>query len=652
MSDLHADLSEADVSAGALRARFGVVGPPTEADLAAARPGGPLGAWSHDLGEVLDQIAVAGLAYPDPDLPAALDALADEAVELALSSPVAPLLRLAVCLRRCGPEAADDQRREAGVVAFEQVQILTAWLRMFRREQALLVVDAQLAALGEAAAPTRHARVPTRSLEAWVDGLAFAAGRLTLLARDRESGAPVLIRDAVPDFDVVDPFARPYLSRLFQSAVALEEVLEGLIVFEDHPVALRNGALVFTPAFQVAASLRPVTEAFVPPPLPPAEPGSRRPGLLAAEWRRGAHGPLLWLVEHQVALPTAEAPILALNAVKALTLHERLPLTLCVIDGPDGARVLNARLGTGARIFPAIDPTILRWQPERLVQATADGSPWLRGAAAIYGGAAAGLLAELAAWWPEAPSVPSLWRATYLRWALGLPAPDFTPDVEAVLDLALRAATRASDCTPAELARIHGVPVGALGAAARRIDGRIAFMALWLLALTDGLHARMPALRGLFQVRYATLDEEPSVHDICVRALLMAAIAEETAEDGDLAPEDALRPTLDYLQAHVSSFVRRPGQAEPRPLPPLDAVLALADTWARLNGGDPRVQPVARLGLDRTALGAAIARALYAWRREGAPGSTAADALWVAAHSGLARWFIAPAGTELFEQAE
>lgn len=648
MTDLQAALREADVSAAALRARFGAIEPPTEANLASARPGGPLAGWLHELGEVLDQIAVAGLAYPDPDLPAALDALADEAVELALSTPVALLLRLAVCLRRCPPDAPDEQRRAAGVAAFEQVQRLTVWLRMFRREQALLVVDAQLAALGADTATTHRPAVPTRSLEAWVDGLVFAAGRLTLLARDRSDGAPVLIRDSVPDFDVVDPFARPYLSRLFQAAVRLEDVLSGLVVFEDHPVALRHGATVFAPAFQVAAQVRAVTDAFIPPPLPPAQPGARRPGVIRAEWRRTEGGPALWLVDHGEMLPTAEAPILALNAVKALTLHERPRLDLCVIDGPEGARVLNARLDPGQRVFPAVDPTIFRWQPEELVQATAEGTPWLRAAAAIYGGAASALLTDLGAHWPNTPSIPNCWRAAYLRWALGMPPPDATPELTTLLDLALRAATRASDCTPAELARLHGVPAGALGAAATRIDGRIAYMALWLLMQIDGIESRMPALRGLFQVRYATLGEEPTVHDICTRAILMASIAEESAQDGDIEPEDVYRPTLDYLQAHVSSFLRRPGHAEPRPLPPLDGLLALADTWARLNDEDPRVRPVARLGLDRTALGAAIARALYAWRREGAPSSTAADALWVAAHSGLARWFIAPVGTELF----
>lgn len=645
---LAAALRQAEVSARALRARVGAIDPPSEADLASARPGGPLPRWTHDLGEVLDQIAVAGLAYPDPDLPAALEGLAEQGAALGLTAPVERLLRLAAALRACGPAATDAVRHAAGVTAFETVQRLIAWLRLFRREQALVLVDARLAeAQDEARAP--QSVVPTRSVEAWVDGLVFTAGRLTFLARDRADGSPVLIRDSVPDFDPVDPFARPYLSRLFQAEVHLDAVLSGLVVFDAHPVSTRRGAAVFAPAFKVAPTIRSVTAAFEPPPLPPAQPGSRRPGLIEAEWRKTEAGPVCWLVEQQVELAIAEAPLLTLNAVKALTLHERLRLTLCVSDGPEGARVLHARLADGARIFPAADPTVLRWTPEALVRAAADAPAWLRAAAAVFGGAATEDVTDLRRHWPTTLSVPRCWQAAWLRRAIGAEAPtDVDEGLGALLDLALLACRDTAQCTPAELGRVLGIPAGALGGARARIPGRIAYMTVWLVFATGTVEQRLPALRALFQARYATLGGGPSAHDVCARALLMAAFADESVADGDGEPEDRYTPITGYLQTHLQAFTRRPGQAEPQPLPDLNGVLAFADTWALLTEADPRAHTVARLGFDRVALGMAIARALYAWRREGAPSAVAADALWVAALSGLSRWFVAPAGTELF----
>lgn len=641
---LTARLKEADVLAGSLIARQGSIAPPTDADRAQAQAGGPLSRWTGELGELIEQITVAGLAYPDPDLPAAIQALADRGASLGLRRPIAPAVRLAACLRQCTPTASDAQRQQASAEAFGLLQRLTAWRRLFEREQALMVVDAQLNALGDAQAmPTPS--VPTRSLEAWPDGFHYAAGRLTILARDRHDGAPVIIRDSVPDLDAIDPFARPYLSRLFQAAVSLEAVMGSIIVFEDHPVSLRGGASVFAPAFRVAPVLRPVAEHFVPPDLPSAQPGSRRPGLLDVDCVMTPEGPQLMLPDGH-PLPVAERPILSLNLRKALTVHPQLGLTVCVIDGPEGARVLHG-IHAEARCFLAADPTLFRWTPEALVQAAADGSAWLRAGAALFGGGAAESVQALGEAWPAQPNVPDCWRAAYLRWALGLPLPD--ADLRDLLALTFHAATRPADCRPADFARVYGVPAGALGAAGRTVSDRVVYMALWLAWLCGDLAAHLPDLRGLYTARYATLDTEPDVHAICARAMLQSIFAEEIAAESDPDDDEArdiYAPIVDYLQTHLSSFVHRPGQARPRPLPSLGGVLALADLWARLTDADPRDAPIARLGFDRTALGASIAQTLYAWRREGAPAAAAGDALWVAAHAGLGRWFVSPVGLQ------
>ena len=651
MSPIDTAIAEADASADALIARVGAVDAPTDVDLANAGQANALTQWTRDVNEVIEQVAVAGLAYPDPDLPDAVDALADRGAGLGIRTPVAPLLRLAACLRLCPPEADAEARRLAGVAAFDAVQRVTVWLRLFRREQSLLIVASQIANI-DSDAQSRRSTVPTRSLQAWPLGFSYAAGRLTILAQDRDDGAPVIIRDAVPDFDLTDPFARPYLSRLFQAAVPLGNVLDSLLIFSDHPYAKRGGATVFAPAFQVAAQVRPVTANFEPPPLPAAQPGTRQPGFLAAEIRNADTGPGFWLPAYSTMLAVADSPILALNMMKAVTLQSPssdapTPLTLCVIGGPQGARVLHAVID-GERTFPAADPTAFRWRPTALMQAAANGPAWLRAAAAIHGGAAPAVLDEWRTYWPAAPSIPTAWQASWIRAALGEPPPQ-DAQVGALIQLALRAAIRTQDCAPEELAQLVGVPRGALGSNAREIDGRLVFMAVWLAVRGGERDVHLPMLRALFTARYTRLDTEPGLHDICVRALLMAAFAEETALDEGTDLVEGYVPIREYLQTHLSSLVRRPGSAEPRPLPPLDALLAFADTWARLNGADPHQLPVAKLGLDRATLGAAIGRALYAWRREGAPGRIAADALWVGASAGLAGWFVAPAGTELFD---
>jgi hypothetical protein len=378
--------------------------------------------------------------------------------------------------------------------------------------------------------------------------------------------------------------------------------------------------------------------------LPTAQPGARHPGLLDVEWRMLPEGPR-FVFDDGAVLPVAQTPLLALNALKALTRQPAVSLTLCVIDGPEGARVLHA-LDQDERCFPAADPTLFRWTPEGIVQATANGPIWLRGAAALFGGGAAQSIRALGEAWPESPNVPDCWRAVYLRWALSLPGVD--KGLDDLLALAFRAASRPTDCTPVDMARIYGVPVGAVGAAGRSVSDRVVYMALWLAWMTESLPTHLAQLRGLYTARYATLDTEPDVHAICVRAILQAVFAEETAadmaEEDDAEETDIYGPIIDYLQTHLNSFVRRPGQAQPRPIPSLGGLLALADTWARLTDQDPRDTPIAALGLDRVELGVSIARALYAWQREGAPAASAGDALWAAAHSGLARWFISPVG--------
>lgn len=646
MHPIDAVIADADVSADALIARLGAVDAPSEADLAGAGRVSALTRFTRDVNEVLEQVTVAGLAYPDPDLPDAVDALAGRGAALGVRTPVAPLLRMAACLRLCSPDADAVVRRDAGARAFEAAQRVTVWLRLFRREQSLSVVAARLAAV-EGEASTRATTGPTRSVEAWPLGLSYAGGRLTILAQDRDDGTPVIIRDAVPDFDQHDPFRAPYLSRLFQAAVSLGKVLNSLLIFSDHPYAERGGAIVFAPAFRAAAQVRSVTANFEPPGLPEARPGARRPGVLTAEVRDADAGPGFWLPAHAVMLAVADAPVLTLNLLKAVTVGAQRSIQLCVIDGPQGARVLHAVID-GERCFPAADPAVFRWRPTALMQAAAKAPVWLRAAAAIHGGAAPAVLEDLRGYWPDTPSVEAAWQASWVRAALGAVPPQ-DAQLAPLIQLALHAAIRPGECSAAEFSRLLGKPAGALGPAERAINGRVVFMAVWLAGHGGEREVHLPMLRALFTARYTRLDTDPDLHDVCVRALLMAAFAEETALDEGSDVADGYVPILEYMQTHLSSLVRRPGGAEPQPLPPLDAVLAFADTWARLNGRDPHHLPVAQLGLDRAELGMAIARALYAWRCEGAPGRIAADALWVGVSAGLARWFVEPVGTELFD---
>lgn len=90
-----------------------------------------------DVLDLAGAVAVAGLAWPDPELPAELRELAARARALRLGEGVERLDRLAQALD-VAVAADPEARREAVRVAIDAFQRLVAWARLMRVELELL----------------------------------------------------------------------------------------------------------------------------------------------------------------------------------------------------------------------------------------------------------------------------------------------------------------------------------------------------------------------------------------------------------------------------------------------------------------------------------------------------------------------------------
>ncbi|MCB9550357.1 MAG: hypothetical protein H6705_00285 [Myxococcales bacterium] len=626
------------------------------ADLDAHAP--LLARFLADLGDTLDQLTTAGLAHPDPDLHDELEALADRARRLTLTTADAALTALAAAIAAIRAAAPPGQIAPPPLThaAADATQRLVAWRRLYTRALTLQRVEAHLAAealITRGERPPRPSE-PTASLRAWPIGLALNGDRLTLHALDLSTGGRVTIHDRVTDLDPRDPHGRPAISRLFQSAWPLTRVLTALIDFDDHPVGRAHGGPLFGPAFRAVPRLAPLAPGLRPPPLPDATPQDldrlRRVVQLTLTLERRPDG--LAFTHHGAPLDLEASDTLTLNAHKHLARAgaSRAPLTVILAPTAAEPRVIAALdhdddLDHQGRIYPATDPTAIRLTPaalsRRLLAAAPD--PFTRALAALHGGADRRALdAALAAL--RAPGLDAAHDAALIH-PLTATETEPDPDIAALIDHTLHlGALPPRDITPTDLEPL-------LARAPTRADTLTPahlYRALALAPHHGGLEPRRPLLLTLFAARYAGELPDLDPYDIATRALLLAELSREAAEadeahgEDPLPEADILAPAREYLAAHLEDLHRD------APLPPLMALHALATTRAALHPPAPGPllaplmawpQPSRKTppGIAPHRLAHAIADALcdldHRPRR-------AAEALLLAHAAGISHWFV------------
>lgn len=662
---------DAMLASDAIRAAHG---PPGEADLAdVAEHGALLGRFGSDLGELLDQIAVAGLAHPDPDLGEGIAALVDRARRLGLGAAAAGLAALA--------EAVDAVRAAAppGALAppaltraaWDATQRLVAWRRLFERAVALQRVEGRLATEALVARGERPPKpaLPTASARVWPLGLDLRDDRLTLVGLDVDTGGRVTVRDVVSEHDTDAPLDGTVISRLFQAAVSLRQVLGGLVVFEEHPVGRARGGPLFAPAFRAVPRRVAVSGPVAGPTLPRVGADGfdaiRDPMRADLIVERSPDGITFRLDDGTAEPPAVEVertPTLELNALKRLVeaagpgapaVRASLPVVLG--PAPGAPRVLSARDADDERVFPACDPRCFTLGPaalyrralaatDAMVDDSADAidGRFVRTVAALFGGASDAALDGLAEGWrgPQA-GIDRLFRATLAGRLLRVtPDPALDAAVEAAIDEALLlGALPAADVPPADLAALLGrAPLRGEG-----LDGRAIWRALWLMSAGGAERARVRrgALLTLFAARYAGPLREPDPHDVAARALLLAELSREAAEgeeaegEAPLGDDEVLAPARQFLDAHLADLRPAPGRPAP-PLPGFGGLWALGEAHRLLY---PEATPhgLAALGLPRPALARAVAAALLDLDRRPL---RAADGLLCAAAAGVAHWLV------------
>ena len=626
-TDIPSLLAEATSKAAALRASL--AGSSPELSVVAAS-GTLLERFLADLEEALQQVFTAGLAFPDPEIPDELAALATRARALGLPGALEHTLALRALLTAT-LAAPDGEGRQALVAAaWERTHRLVAWVRLFRTELGFLLVEARLTQT-RGATPTTAAEVPTRSLTAQSWGLQLdTSGRLLVFCTDLQTGHPVVLRDHLPEHAGLAPLDYPVVSRLLQDQVTLRHLLRGMVCLDEHPVVERPDQWLFRPAFRAIPRVLSAAEDADPSELPawPAPIGRLR----ATAHRSG--GRVRWTP----SLQTTAWLTLAVQRLMVREGSERVSVDLVVVPGKDAPRPVSAWSADDGWSYPADDPRAWRLAPELLasaadataaVSATVD-TLLLQAAAYLFHGADADavdtLRTELAT--ARARGISSTQALERARGLLGVPH----PDAEAHADLLRAALVALASPGSASLQGIERL----LGRRAspsdvQHLDDTMAWETLWLVD-RGGLQVELAAeVCGLLAA--LTAGEGRSTPAYAGARALATHLVEELDGVEDLT-------AYPYLVAHLDALI--PGRSRKRqrlpPLPTVHEILLLGDTTARLVGDDPHGATVAHLGAQPVALLRAAIDALVSWRTSPATPALArraAHALLLTAASGL-----------------
>lgn len=613
-----------------------------------------------DVGDALQQVAVAGLSFPDPELPDELDVLAARATTLGLARGAQLLGALGAALGRVAASTDSPDalaaRREALADAWAASQRLTAWWRLYRIEHDLRTVQGRLALdrLHSAQPATTRAPVATRSLTVRPLGIELdPSGRLLVFALpfgdDRPVGVrAVLLRDQLSEVDRDAPLATPAISRLFQDAVRLGRVLDGVVRLDDHPVTERADAWLFRPAFRSVPRALSLAPGVAEPALPRLDVRRLRSGAhpavacvvtVTVRWDATASPRIVSLLDDGDPAPWAAPPTLWLSLAKRAMVRGEMVGSLDLVVMPRGDTLLPLHHvdALDARRYLAHDPTAFALDGTLLARALVDAAPddpaealFVRAVALLVGGGVVDPAALRADWEALHPvGVDATWRHRWCGWVLGA-ACDPAEALGWLYDLAAALDPMAPDL--AALARLLGRDATQVSTAdVALLDDARAARALWLARDAGELADGDTAWATLGASRLGAALATPTGWAVCAQAMVRSQCARD---EGEAAA------ARDFFDGHRASMLAD-GRA---PLCDAMELVHLGDVWSLLRGADRSGSFAAGLGLDRVALALRAVEAVGAWRLE-APGDRgralrAAEALLLAATAGVLPWVV------------
>lgn len=690
LASLEAKLATQVAEADALRA-LAREQPPTENDLAQALASMRLvDLFLSDLNEALRQIFVAGLSFPDPELPTLLHDLQGRSRALRLATAFERLGKLHAWLLATLAEPNLDARSPLAASAWDETQRLLAWARLYKAEHDLRVVQARMAAEAQGVKIEAEPTFKTRSLSVWPVGIDLApSGKFLVHGLSTDDGRPVLLVDHLAEYNKTSPFEGRAISRMFQETIELPRLLRSLVRLEEHPYSEKDGALIFRPAFRTIPKLLPLAENFKPPKLPTLSVGlgaqiPSGPFLLdaAVSWSGGR----LHLGSLRGEIPIRMTPLLRFNLAKLLVREglRRDEIQVCLQAKEEEFELLQITTALDGRTFPTCDPTTFRVAREVLqararrasIPGEATAELFLRVATHALGNGKreeiTALRQQVLAAKPQ--GIEERYRLALARMLLGLALDpnQERPFLQDALALLLRSANAPVDLS--RLSRVLGFPLAQTSASdLRHVDGAFAYRVVWLTMQCNLVDELRALLERLFEGNYKGELKDPGAGDVCARALLMALLAQPavglTAFHGDASDDDeddeddededeASGVTVDrglegwtkareFLQAHLGDLTPRKSTTKSRPLPELIELIQLGDTRAFLHGEDRLGRTVTPLGIPDEKLRHACVEALLCWcssadseRPRWQDATGAADALLAVVASGQEAFFL------------
>lgn len=649
---LQRDLEDQTTAAHALR-ELAHSQPPTENDMVQAFASMHLvDLFLSDLNEALRQLFVAGLSFPDPELPSMLLELQERARSLYLATASERLGKLAIWLRATLSEANLDARLPLSSSAWDEAQRLLAWARLFKIEHDLRVVQIRMSAEAQGIKIDTEATFKTCSLSIWPVGLELApSGKLYIYGISIDSKRTVVLVDHLADYSKEAPFSGRVISRMFQDGIDLSRLMRSQIYLEEHPFTEKNGALFFRPAFRTIPKILGVAESFKPPALPVLQVGLNvqiptGPFQMeaAVNWSSGR----LYLGSLRGEIPIRVSPLLRFNLAKLLVREglRRDEISICLLAKEDEFELLSIQTALDGHVYPVIDSTVFRVArvvlQNRALRTNIPGSSitelFLRVATHTLGDGKEENIETLRqrALNTTPQGAQEHYYLAFTKTLLGLPLDPNKerPFLQEALAMLLRPSSTPVDLS--QLSRLLGLPRSNTSPSdLRSIDGAFIYQVLWLIRECNLVDELRPLLEHLMAARFEKELKDTTVGEVCSRALLLAYLAQPTTgkiaihplpskeeEEDDEEEEEGefLDRTLEgwvkaqeFLEAHLKDLAPKKSTTKSRPLPELIELLQLGDTRAFLYGDPPLGQTLAPLNIPIEKLRHTCIEALLAW---------------------------------------